>query len=531
MGKAAKNILLIILSAIFCLSVIHEPLFAKPKKKKKSKGFDSAFEDLEKDRTEKRTPTALDDFIKEAIDNMNISLKGRFIYYKDEVPTTTRIEKEFKDRNNPVFEEKLSYKTQIKRGNHFLATSGWLELGTQEDTYYGVTNSVDEERRERRIHEINELYYVYKFNKADYTAGKKILRNGVSPIISPADRLSPTDWNDPFDPRTLGVIYTSLDLYSDYGSITGAVLPFFAPSKYPSPRSRWTPPSDREVTDRGALKKYAGDSSFTSEYPKISDTKNIQYFLKLQSSEVRGWDIYLSFFKGTSYFAPLRIDTRPISAEEAAANAADCVGSECKVRDDEPATRMYHIYEYIQVLNTAGGFSTTQGIFEIHAEALYQYSERGPNYLGETVQKDDDYINYLGGMTINFSDWTRHIFLNQFRYIIEYTDEYVTKRIEDRTNYISSIELRKRFYGIINMVMFEFPKYVSMRYMFIYQPKDKGWFHDASMKIDLIDRLYLNFKYQFFRGHEDSFYMKNWGHNDRGIFEIVYTFEAEKDKK
>ena len=86
-----------------------------------------------------------------------------------------------------------------------LDISGWLEAGTQKNTYAGVTDSWQETDDRRNYLEINELFLTHQ--QKDFTAylGKRLFPNGIATLYSPADILRPRDMNDPLDWKYFGI--------------------------------------------------------------------------------------------------------------------------------------------------------------------------------------------------------------------------------------------------------------------------------------------------------------------------------------
>lgn len=520
---------IISLTAVLLLTLSGLNLYAKTKTYKNA--FDD-FENIEKENKKSTADNYFTRFLTDFVNGINIEFQSSYIYYPNDVKYSSKKEEDYKDTKNNFIEEKLFYKTKVVRDNFIFVTEGWFQLGTQEDTYFGVTDSPDEHEMRRRIHEINELYVLWKKPVFDLTIGKKVFKNGICPMFSPADRISPMDWNDPFSPEQLGVSIVKLDFFPRYVDITGAYLPWFTPSKYPSYTSRWIPPANMIAKARASFERHSAESEYTGEYP--SALHDPQFFGRLKTSKVvKGWDIFVSCFYGTSPYPVLRIEDKRVDDATATENENDNAGaSEEDTRIDEPATTLTHVQEYIKVVNVAGGFSTTHNIFEFHAEALYQVSESYTTPQGENMKKDDDYVNYLAGITINFSDWTSRFSLSEFRWTIDYTDEVITKLKGAGDNYVSSREVRSWFHGIVSHIMFELPLIhnfqVKPHYTCIFKPKDQSWFHDFGFDVNLVDRLDLNVKYQIFTGEKGSDFQEWWGDNDRLIVEAVYRFDTKK---
>ena len=120
--------------------------------------------------------------------------------------------------------------------------AGWVEGGNEEGVYSGVTRWFQDDagRTERRHLEINELSGMISQPDYDLVFGKKIFKNGLSTLFSPANRLLVLDLIDPLDPKEFGIWQAKIDYYWNQYTLTGAVLPVFDGGKIPPPSSRWT---------------------------------------------------------------------------------------------------------------------------------------------------------------------------------------------------------------------------------------------------------------------------------------------------
>lgn len=185
------------LTAFLVLALPGMDLYAKTKTYKSA--FDD-FADIDKEKKKSTADTFFTRFLTDFINGINIEFQASYIYYPNDVQYKTQNEKDYKDTKNHFIEEKLYYKTKVPRGNITFFTEGWFQLGTQEDTYFGVTDSPDEHETRRRIHEINELYILWKKPVFDMYLGKKVFKNGVCPMFSPGGQDISHGLERPFQP-------------------------------------------------------------------------------------------------------------------------------------------------------------------------------------------------------------------------------------------------------------------------------------------------------------------------------------------
>ncbi len=456
--------------------------------------FDKDFADFEEFNTEetvKKEPrkNAVQRFFADASTALDVKFELKAMSYPHEVPTESEEEKEYKDDNSTVIEEILSYETSVERGDHRFTTSGWFTMGSQEDTYHSFTDSTEEKDRRRRNHEINELYWFWDTTYFDATLGKKVFKNGISTSFSPVDRISPWDWNDPLYPRQLGTWLTSVMIPISSLNFTVAYFPLFVPSKYPSLRSRWIPPSNTIIENRrDDTDSFSAETDYEYVYPDPSD----QYFTKLELTTNIGMDVYLSHFEGYSPYPVIRTET--IS----------------------PGNNKYYI-EHVPVKNTSAGLSFVYEQFEFHAEALAQSNNEKDE--DKVEHKDDEYISYICGMMLVFEDVI---------FTLDYVNETITKE-KPENEYESSEELRSRLHGWISSFTYEFTPYLNVRLAMIANTEDGGQVRDCTVNWEMIDRLNLSLKWQTFEGEEDSFLNEQWGHNDRFVLGLQYTFANERD--
>ncbi len=456
--------------------------------------FDKDFADFEEFETGEKAEkqprrNAIQRFFNDAAVALDIKYELKMTGYSEEVPTDSKEEEEFKDDAPTVIEEILYYETSVERGDHRFTTSGWFEIGTQEDTYHGFTDSFDEKERRRRNHELNELYWFWDTTYFDTTLGKKVFKNGISSTFSPVDRISPVDWNDPLYPKQLGTWFASVLIPISSLNFTMAYLPVFTPSKYPSLRSRWIPPSNSIIQYwKTNTNQFSTETDYEYVYPDPSD----QYFAKLELTTTIGMDVYMSYFDGYSPYPVIRTENLPGGGNK------------------------YYI-EHIPITNSCAGFSFVYEEYEFHTEALVQKNNEKDEEKEE--YKDDEYVSYIYGAMAVFED----VIIT-----LDYTDETITKE-KPENDYESSEELRSRMHGWIGSFTYEFTPYLNARLAMILCAEDEGDVRDFTINWEVIDRLNLSLKLQTFGGEDDSFFKEQWGHNNRAVLGVVYTFANERD--
>jgi hypothetical protein len=255
------------------------------------------------------------------------------------------------DNKNHFWNTVLNLETWTGGTDWRVDVSGWLQNGSQDKTFSGISPYKgrlfrDTDDMDHRYITLNELYMTLNFNSWDLILGKKILKNGLAAIYSPADKLRPAAGFDPLNARDLGVWLAQADLYRGDYTWTLAVLPVYQPDKVPHTSSRW-------------VNAPAGQPP-ESDYPDI-DPKNFGWFSRVKTTK-SGWDLFASLYTGPGRQYVMK-QTGPLTAER-------------RVPD---------------VINPAAGYSTTRGRWEFHGEVAYTDSLRG---------QDQDFISCVQGTTL-----------------------------------------------------------------------------------------------------------------------------------
>jgi len=386
------------------------------------------------------------------------------------------------DDKNPVGEALLRFNTWTGNDSLKLDFSGWVEAGTQEDTYDGISRWPQDKERRRHYLELNELYMTLFQNSYDVTLGKKIFTNGISTLYSPADRYRIQDMNDPLDPKDLGMWQIRGDYYLDQHTFTAAVFPVFNTSKYPSGRSRWSDTTG----DYNIYEEDTENKEIEEDYPALS-INSMGYFARAKTT-LRGWDLFTSFYQGLNPYYVLREETRG--------------GTDVLIKEN------------VKVGNYAAGFSTTFGKWEFHGEVLYNHSYDG---------KDDNYLNSVGGVTYTIDEWARKLFLEKIDITIEYGGEIITKKQYAETYTESSRKSRLGRKDLFTRINFKYNEDLSFQYISDFEFAETGRFNCFKSEYRIMQGLVWTAALEFFDG-EDSSYYGRWSRNDRFIMDLEYSF-------
>jgi len=405
----------------------------------------------------------------------SIRLRGH-VFYRDPV------DREGVDRRNPVGEALLRFNTWTGSDKVRLTLAGWLEAGTQQDTYDGMLRWPQDKDRQRHYLDLNELYVSLFQDSYDITIGKKIFQNGISTLFSPADRYRPADSNDPMDPKDLGIWQTRADYYLDKYTFTAVILPIYTPAKQPSAHSRWSDTTgDFDIYDKDTT-----NQEVEEDFPAIS-INNVGYFARLKTT-LAGWDLFVSGYHGLNPYYVLR--------------------------EEQRGGTTYTIKENIKVGNYAAGFSTTYKKWEFHGETLFNFSYDG---------KDDHYFTFVGGFTYTIDEWARKIFMEKIDITIEYANEVITKE-QYADGYVESS--RKGRLGrndIFTRFNFKYDKDLSFQYISDFEFAPSGRYNKIQSEYKIRPGLLWTMAAEFFNGKDDSYYGR-WARNDRFITALKYSF-------
>ncbi|MDO9529455.1 MAG: hypothetical protein Q7J27_09875 [Syntrophales bacterium] len=386
------------------------------------------------------------------------------------------------DERNPVGEALLRFNTWTGNDRLRLNFSGWLEAGSQQDTYEGIFRWLQDNDRQRRYLELNELYLTLFQDSYDVTLGKKIFKNGISTLFSPADRYRFTDSNDPIDPKDFGMWQTRLDYYLEKFTITGAILPVFNTGKVPSGHSRWS----GDTGDYDIYEEDISDKDIEEDFPTIS-INNVSYFARGKTT-FRGWDLFFSAYHGLNPYYVLR--------------------------EEQRGSKTVAIKENVKVGNYAAGFSTAYKKWEFHGEGLFNFSYDG---------KDDNYVSLVGGFTYTVDELAKKVFLEKIDITIEYANEIITKKQYADGYTRSSRKSRLGQNNIFTRVNFKYNEDLSFQYISDFEFDPSGRYNRFQSEYKIRPGLEWTVAAEFFNGKSDSFYGR-WERNDRLITAFKYSF-------
>ena len=386
------------------------------------------------------------------------------------------------DERNPVGEALLRFETWTGGDTFRLNLAGWLEAGSQQDTYEGISRWPQDKDRQRHHLELNELYLSFFQDTYDVTVGKKIFQNGISTLFSPADRYRPSDSNDPLDPKDFGMWQTKLDYYYDKYTFTAAIFPVFNTGKGPSEHSRWSGTT-------GDYDVYEDDTSgkeIEDDFPAMS-INSVGYFGRAKTT-LKGWDLFISGYHGLN---PYYVQ-----------------------REEQRGSKTVIIKENVKVGNYAAGFSTAYKKWEFHGEGLFNFSYDG---------KDDHYISMVGGFTYTIDDLAKKIFLEKIDVTIEYATEVITKEQYAEGYTQSSRKGRMGHNNIFTRINFKYNEDLNFQYISDFEFDPSGRYNKVQSEYTITRGLVWTTGLEFFNGKDDSYYGR-WERNDRIITDLKYSF-------
>ncbi|MFA7257430.1 MAG: hypothetical protein WC047_07655 [Kiritimatiellales bacterium] len=323
------------------------------------------------------------------------------------------------DNKNHFWDTVLELNTWTGGNDWRIDVSGWMQAGNQDHTFSGVSPDAgalfrDTDDQDHRYLTLNELYLTLNFNSWDLTLGKKIFKNGLSAIYSPADKLRPVAGYDPLNVRDLGIWQVRADFYRNQTTWTFAVLPVYQPDKVPHTSSRW-------------VNAPAGPSP-ASDYPDM-DPKDFGWFVRGKTVK-NGWDLFASLYTGP--------------------------GRQYVMENRGTLLAPVLVRRVPGVINPAAGYSTTRGRWEFHGEAAYTDAYRND---------DQDYISVVQGTTLTIDgDRVSDLGLEQILATFEAAWEWTTDR-QTAANYITdSDSTRAGQSDLITRLQFKVNEDLSFEY-------------------------------------------------------------------
>lgn len=393
------------------------------------------------------------------------------------------------DNKSDFWNTALDLETWTSGENWRVDISAWTQAGNQAKTFSGsspddggILRDMDE--LEHRHFVLNELYWTQSFESWDLTLGKKIAKNGLSTLYSPADVLRPVAGFDPLNVRDLGVWQAWADIFKGDYTWTLAVLPVYQPDKVPHPSSRW-------------VNVNAGGAQPANNYPDIGP-KDFGWFGRVKTVR-SGWDLFASLYAGPGRQYVLK-QAAPLPARP-----------ERNVPD---------------VINPALGYSTTRGRWEFHGEVVHTNALRG---------QDQDYFTFVQGTTLTIDgDYVTHRGLEQILATVEVAWE---ARTGDQTasHFITTSDsMRTGQSDLITRLQFKVNDEFSMEYSGHYIFQKWGYANRFGSKWEILNNLTWNNGFEFFggtAGHGPAAGLNNlgvnyggWTRNNRFISALEYKF-------
>jgi hypothetical protein len=468
-------------------------------------------------------PAAKEGLFGQLADHFSASLELRSAHYLKPVPDLSNryvnVDKDVKvDDARLTGRMRANWASWMGKEGWSAHAAGWFQAGTEADTYGGVTDFMTDRANEARYAELNELFVnLSPGGDTTWTLGKKVFKNGIATIYSPANRYTSADLHDPVNPVQLGTWQMTGDHSSGDTVYTAALLPFYQEKKIPPVGSRWLiselpsgyslpsqsifrPGSLREVLQMlfyfwTNLLRNGRFSSLVSRGATFSVREDLPgnspgdwgWFGRVKKP-MGNWDTFLSAYYGPSFYPVLRL--------EVSGNSATL------------------IKETPTVQQVAGGFSTTWGSTEFHGEALYSYSRDG---------HDDSYINYVAGLCHSPEGLAAGLGLKKLDLVLEYAGEMITAE-QGLTDFIlSSKYTRLGRNDLIATAIAAVTDDLSLHYLADFNLTDKAHFQRIGASLRVVPGVVVSVDFEFFKGSLES-YFGRWSNNDRVVTALKWTF-------
>lgn len=145
---------------------------------------------------------------------------------------------------------------------------------------------VDQHDNERTHGDIRELMWMHAENDWETRVGVSKVFWGQTESLHLVDIINQTDWVENIDGEDkLGQPMVNLNIYGDWGTLSGFVLPYFRERTFPGEEGRLRPPV--EIEHGNAL------------YESDDEENHIDYALRWQRS-LGDWEMGVSYFDGTT---------------------------------------------------------------------------------------------------------------------------------------------------------------------------------------------------------------------------------------
>jgi hypothetical protein len=409
------------------------------------------------------------------IENLTGTAKLQYTHYFNDPAQRAGV-----DPKNDFLNYSVEFETWTGEGNWRVDATGWMQGGNQEGTFDTTNLSssnkffADEEDRQHRYFTLNEIYFTYTGESADVTLGRKVIKNGLSTIYSPANNLSTAAAFDPLDTHELGVWQLRTDWYVGDYTLTAAVLPVFAPEKSPPPSSRWV----------------GSNNTVPTGYP---DTRlaDMGYFGRIKTTQ-SGWDLFASLYTGYSHnyvFNQIDLERQPV-----------------------------------WVVNPAIGYSTTVDKWEFHGETSYIDSRHG---------RDDSFFSTVQGVTYTIDDAAKKIGLEQIETTFEYAIESITQNQNHADYGQNSRNFRSGQNDLIGRIRFKYDEDLDFEYNGHVQLRQWGYMNRFQVNWEVAKNTSWKTGIDFFGGkaaaggrnlNAAALRYGNWKLNNRVYTALEYSF-------
>ena len=222
-----------------------------------------------------------------------------------------------------------------------------------------------------RDFDVRELYFRFRGDWLDISAGQQIIAWGVADGINPTDKLCPKNMtlisSDP-DDRRLGILAVKGDLYLGNYTLTGVWQPIFTDSKF-------------------RLSRLPKEAEITVEDPQRPAKKLSNSTVAMKCSTCfKGTDVSLSYFYGWDPFPDIILDRAVTS-------------------DEKTEVWVMPVFNRIHAIGT--DFSTVIGPLILRGEGAYTNMRKRS---GKSPGRSKSYIHWITGLESEcFEDFTVNV--------------------------------------------------------------------------------------------------------------------------
>ncbi len=399
------------------------------------------------------------------------------------------------DRNPDLLDAWLELDTFASGQGWRIDLGAWLQGGNQEELYAGAIDSKGGDDR-RRHATLDEAYATLSRDDLDLTLGRKVATYGLSTLYAPTNRYGAADANDPLNPREFGVWQVKADYYLDQATVSWTVFPVPERNRLPVKSSRWNSSGeDYEFRNLEGLGGLGTNSSLSDDLSGVdvvdekpeAEPRNVGNLGHVKGT-ISGWDLFALGYYGLNPFPVL------------------------KKSSEGPQTTFTKVRTH--VANLGAGFSTTRGKWEYHGEALYNYA---------VDRRDDEYTNYVGGVTYTVDDLAKRLGLDRIVLTAEYAGEWLTAP-QRCDNYVASSEnARVGRNDAIVRAEFKYDEDLNFELDFNREFAEEGQFERYAVNYALRKAVNLHLYFDHFSGSDESYYGR-WERNNRLATELSYSF-------